>query len=318
MHQYPVPRRRRHRVQLCTTQQGRSLGNTTQPMPATVITIIDPSLRASVDGATDAFQKVHVSSVSEAVRAISQHSARALLLSPEMIAFEPLAEVAKMVLRSPGVTPIAVLGFAEPTPVTELLGLGACGVRELVDLSHRSGWDRLRGILDDSGGPAASCILSSLMPMLEDTTDEARHFFASLVRVAPSMGTVRKLATVFGISPSTLMSRFFRARLPAPKAYLAMTRLMYAAWFFEVSPDLSIVDVSNALDFSSPQSFGRHIRHTLGLTAGEFRSEFSVARGVSHFAERLIDPYRTAFQSFNPIGPTYLRAINGIPQTFVA
>ena len=63
------------------------------------------------------------------------------------------------------------------------------------------------------------------------------------------------------------MSRFTRAGLPSPKTYLAAVRLLYAAQYFE-SDGLSIADVAYRLECSSPQSFGRHLRSMLGITAG--------------------------------------------------
>src|SRR5439155_16581475 len=48
-------------------------------------------------------------------------------------------------------------------------------------------------------------------------------------------------------------------------------RLLHAAYLF-LNPGLSVSDVAYRLDYSSPQSFGRHLKAMLGVTAGEFRS----------------------------------------------
>lgn len=314
MYEYPNHAKRRRRSAPAKTVRLR----TVRRDRATVVTMIEPALRNSIDGATEnSFSNVHVGSVREAAQAVQSHAARAILVSPTIVRNEPLTDLARLVLKSPGVTPVAVIGTSEPVSATELLDLGACGVRQIVDLNARCGWDQLRGILDNTGGEAAVRILASLLPLLEDATDETKHFFATLVRVAPSFGTVRKVATVFRVSPSTLMSRFFRAKLPAPKAYLAMTRLLYAAAFFETQA-LSIVDVANALEFSSPQSFGRHIRMLLGLSAGEFRREVSLDVGLHHFADKLVLPFRETFRTFTPIGAMHLRPMNGMPHHTLA
>ena len=60
------------------------------------------------------------------------------------------------------------------------------------------------------------------------------------------------------------MSRFARAGLPSPKNYLAAIRLLHAAFLFETA-GLSVADVAYRLEYSSPQSFGRHLRAMLGL-----------------------------------------------------
>ena len=315
MYEYSTqPRRRRQRSTVAKSSQALTVSRKRNAdVRATVVTVLESSIRRSIDDATaECFDTVHVGSVSDAMRVVRERSASALLLSPAITRQQPLQDIARLINKLPGVTPVAIVGAVDEVPTTELLDLGACGVRQLFDLSGRDGWDQLRGILDHTGGDTSARILSSLLPMLEDATDETRHFFAGLVRSAPSTTTVRKLAKVFSMSPSTLMSRFFRAKLPPPKTYLAMTRLLYAASFFE-STSLSIADVANGLEFSSPQSFGRHVRLMLGLTAGEFRREFCLSSALKHFADRLIVPYHKTFKSLRPISPAYLRAMNGIP-----
>jgi AraC-like DNA-binding protein len=96
------------------------------------------------------------------------------------------------------------------------------------------------------------------------------------------------------------MSRFFRAQLPSPKRYLAAIRLVYAAGLLE-SPGLSISDVAYQLEYSSPQSFGRHLRAVLGLTAGEFRRRYPFPTALRDFVERMILPFRRALRTFHPL-----------------
>jgi AraC-like DNA-binding protein len=98
------------------------------------------------------------------------------------------------------------------------------------------------------------------------------------------------------------MSRFFRARLPAPKRYLAMARLVRAAHLFE-NPGLSVASVANVLDYSSPQSFGRHVRTMLRLTAVDFRKTYSGQRMLDHFREELVVPHLATLRVFAPLTP---------------
>ena len=102
------------------------------------------------------------------------------------------------------------------------------------------------------------------------------------------------------VLPSTLMSRFFRAKLPAPKRYLAYARLLRAARLFE-DQGHSIADVANALDFSSPQSFGRHVQTFLGRSAGEFRREYTAERMLTRFIEELVRPHRETLRRLRPL-----------------
>jgi transcriptional regulator GlxA family with amidase domain len=111
---------------------------------------------------------------------------------------------------------------------------------------------------------------------------------------------VRRLTRRLQVLPSTFMSRFFRAGLPSPKRYLAGVRLLHAAALFEVH-SLSVSDVAYRLEYSSPQSFGRHVRALLGVTAGEFRRRFTFTTALEDYVTRLIVPFRVTFSTFHPI-----------------
>jgi AraC-like DNA-binding protein len=266
--------------------------------------MLEPSIRRIIDGATNgAFLKVHVESLPDAVRAVREHSATALLLSPSIARRHGLSAISGLVAKAPGVTAVAVLGEDWATSHSALLDLGACGVREVVNLAQHEGWNRLRSIVDQHGGECGRVIAREILVTMDDASDDARQFVATVVRLAPVTTTVRVLAGVIGIDPSTLMSRFFRASLPAPKRYLSMTRLLYAAWFLGM-PKVSVAATADALHYSSPQSFGRHVRTTLGLTAAEFRRELPMKAALEHYRARLIEPYREILKSFRPLAPT--------------
>ena len=96
------------------------------------------------------------------------------------------------------------------------------------------------------------------------------------------------------------MSRFYRAGLPSPKSYLAGVRLLHAAYLFQ-NPGLSVADVAYRLDYSSPQSFSRHLKAMLGITAGEFRKRFPFDVAVSRFVDLLVAPYREALRALQPL-----------------
>lgn len=272
-----------------------------QNQRATVVTLLDPDLRQVIDtGASDWFARVHVGSVSEAAAAVRRSSPAAVLLSPSVLQHASPSSITALVTSSPGVVTVAVLGEDWPLAQNNLLALGACGVRRVVNLAEREGWSRLRSIVDQVGGELADRILGALLSSLGDACAESRHFFAWLVRLSPTTVTVGSLAAELGVKGSTLMSRFFRAGLPAPKSYLSMTRLAYAAGFLE-NPRVSMACAANRLRYSSPQSFGRHVRSVLGLTSSEYRREYNLDAALRHLDERLLAPYRKTFSSFRPI-----------------
>jgi AraC-like DNA-binding protein len=211
-----------------------------------------------------------------------------------------MAGVASLVKGFPGVPAVAVLSRHDGVSSERLLEMGACGIRRAVDLSDREGWRELRELVTDPASPAGSQILSEVIPALGIPTPDCQYFFEGLVRLAPGVTTVRKLAGRFGVAPSTLMSRFFRAELPSPKRYLASVRLVYASGMLE-APGLSLADVAYRLEYSSPQSFGRHLRTVLGVTAAEFRRRFPFRVVLEDFVARLIVPYRKRFRQFRPL-----------------
>src|SRR5437762_606624 len=129
--------------------------------------------------------------------------------------------------------------------------------------------------------------------------EETRLFFEAVAGLAPALSTVRGLARHLRVRPSTLMSRFHRAGLPSPKSYLAGMRLLHAAFLFQ-NPGLSVSDVAYRMDYSSPQSFGRHLRAVLGVTASEFRRRFPFDVALARYVDLLITPYREALRAFHP------------------
>jgi AraC-like DNA-binding protein len=118
------------------------------------------------------------------------------------------------------------------------------------------------------------------------------------------VSTVRMLSRRLDILPSTLMSRFFRARLPAPKQYLASARLVRAARLFE-NPGFSVANVANHLDYSSPQSFGRHVRSLMLMTAVQFREQYDGEGMLRHFRETLVLPHVERLRDLRPLSPSW-------------
>jgi AraC-like DNA-binding protein len=145
----------------------------------------------------------------------------------------------------------------------------------------------------------AARILARLSPALADASPESRLFFEAIARLAPALSTVRALARHLRVRPSTLMSRFHRAAMPSPKAYLAGMRLLHASYLFQ-NPGLSVSDVAYRMDYSSPQSFGRHLRAVLGVTAGEFRRRFPFDVALARYVDLLVTPYREPLRAFHP------------------
>lgn len=285
---------------------------------ATVATLIEARERPQLDAAAGGrFAALHRDSVGDVLRAVRERPVRLVLLSPRCVGRADLPNVARLVQGFPGVPTVAVISRHDAESSQRLLELGRHGVRNLFDLSGRDGWRRLRDLVSQPTSPTGAAILAGLVPALGDPSPGSGQFFELLVRLAPATSTVRGLTRQIGVRPSTFMSRFFRAGLPSPKRYLAAVRLVYAAGLLE-SPGFSIADVAYQLDYSSPQSFGRHLRAAMGLTAGEFRRRFPFDTALEDFIARFVLPFRRTLRTFHPLangversGPTRLTRSEG-------
>ena len=267
----------------------------------TVATLVEPTLRSQVDAAVgDSFTALHTNSMGEALRAVREGPVRAVFLSPYCVRRDELPRVAMLVDGFPGVPTVVVVSRHDRVSSERLLDLGAFGVRRMVDLSAHGGWRCLRDLVSHPSSPTAARIFGKLMPALGEPTEDCRAVFEAVVRLAPGLPTVKMLTDRLDIHPSTFMSRFFRSGLPSPKRYLAAIRVVYAAAFLEL-PGLSLSDVAYRLQYSSPQSFGRHLRAVLGTTASEFRARYPFDVALGEFLERLIVPFQNTFCTFHPL-----------------
>jgi AraC-like DNA-binding protein len=272
---------------------------------ANVATVLTPDERLRVDAAGEGlYRSLHRDSVADVVRDVREARASAVVLSVsycERLSSEP---VATMVREFPRVPTLALLSELGPRTPQTLLSLGTSGVRRLIDVRDASGWRVLRSALTDECGNSSQRLALRLLEQdLDGASPDCWRFFEALLLCPPGVRTVRVLAGDLGVLPSTLMSRFFRAELPAPKRYLAMARLVRAAHLFE-NRGFSVANVANHLEYSSPQGFGRHVRGMLGMTAAEFRERYDGAGMVSRFREELILPYRYALRRLTPLAPT--------------
>ena len=265
-------------------------------LQAPVVTVLDPEERPRVDAAGEGlYQTIHRDSIVDALEDLKHGRVGAVLLGVVRCGRQMDRRVAAVVREFPTVPTVALLGN-EPPSAEALLRIGNAGITRVVDVRVPAGWSQLRRILASEATRAAdrvalARIREELTPLPEDTW----LFFEALFRTAERNGTVTALSLEMQVLPSTLMSRFFRAKLPPPKRYLAYARLLYAARLFEDTGH-SVTDVANALDFSSPQSFGRHIHTFLGIHAGEFRRLFTSERMLERFIDEMVLPYREALQ----------------------
>jgi AraC-like DNA-binding protein len=281
---------------------------------APVSTILTPAERVRVDAAGEGlYTALHRDNVDDVIRDLKERHAAAVLVSVTRCGLRDATQVALLVREFPRIPTVALLTDAEPTSQSAVLTLGRSGVQTLVDVRQPSGWRRLRDVLfADQSRDIGRVALAQLSIDLAGAHPDCRRFFEILFSLPGGIGTIRSLSHHLGVVPSTLMSRFFRAKLPAPKRYLAMARLVRAAQLFE-NPGLSVANVANRLDYSSPQSFGRHVRGLIRLTAVEFRQQYDGEGMLHRFRDELILPYLPTFRDFSPFSTPLTRSSERSP-----
>jgi AraC-like DNA-binding protein len=278
-----------------------------QPTPEqsilAVSTFLSPAERVRVDAAGEgSYRAIHRDDVAELVGDLKAKRADAVLVSVARCDGRTQPRIGAMVREFPRISTVALVSASAPDSPRVALSLGSSGITKLVDVREPQGWHDLRRMLLDSrGNEVQREALTQLGIDLAGAHPECWRFFEALFVSPPRLSTVRALSHQLEVLPSTLMSRFFRAGLPAPKRYLAHARLIRAARLFE-NPGFSIANVANHLDYSSPQSFGRHVHTLLQMTAGEFRRRYDGETMLRHFRETLVLPHLSVLRRLRPLG----------------
>ena len=266
-----------------------------------VSTILTPLERSRMDAAAQGLcDPLHRESLDEVLSDLRQQRASLVLISVARYGSQSSSRVAAMVREFPRIPAVALLTETENSTPHATLALGQLGIRTLVDARLPTGWQALRNLLASQGSnDLLRSALAQISLDLPGVSKDCWRFFELLFESSPRISTVRQLARHLNILPSTLMSRFFRAKLPAPKRYLSLARLIRAARLFE-NPGLSVARVANHLDYSSPQSFGRHVRTVMKMSPVRFRSTFDGQGMIQYFRTELVLPYVDTLSTFRP------------------
>ena len=272
--------------------------NTQRPPVSTILTPLERSrVDAAAHGLCDA---LHRESLDEVLSDLRQQKASLVLISVTRYGTQSSSRVAAMVREFPRVPAVALLTETQNSTPHATLALGQLGIRTLVDARLPTGWQTLRNLLAVQGSnDLLRSALTQISLDLPGVSKDCWHFFELLFDTSPKISTVRQLARHLNVLPSTLMSRFFRAKLPAPKRYLSLARLIRAARLFE-NPGLSVARVANHLDYSSPQSFGRHVRTVMKMSPVRFRTTYDGQGMLQFFRTELVLPYVDVLSTFRP------------------
>ena len=260
-----------------------------RPTAPIVATVLRPEERPRVEAAgTGWFSLVHRESIPEAIRAVRERPVDAVLVSVHQCPEQQFDSLGQLVRGFPGIPTVALVSSHDPRGSEVLLHLGASGVRQVIDVTGPEGWHRLRSLLGQPATRDAARIQGPVLAALgDDIPPDTRLFFEALIRLAPEV-------------PTALQSRFGRAGLPSPKSYLAAMRLVHATLLFE-RQGYTVADVAYRLDYSSPQSLGRHVRGLMGITTSELRRRFPFDAALDRFLVLMVEPYREVWRRFRPL-----------------
>lgn len=289
-----------------------------RPAPDTaVVTMLTPNERTRVDAAGEGcYVALHRDSVDEVITELRLCRAQAVIVSVSRCDARAASSVARLVREFPSVPAVALLSESSADAAHAVLALGQYGVQSLVDVREATGWRTLRQLFTTHrGGSIERRAVARIASVLSQAPEDTRRFLDACFTSPARVGTIRQLAKRLGVRSNTLMSRFYRAQLPAPKKFLAFARLVRAAAMFE-NPGLSITQVANALEYSSPQSFGRHIHTMLGVSAVQFRRDFTGDEMLERFIAELVTPHLVVLQNFRPLVmiPTWARVVSRVAE----
>lgn len=276
------------------------LGSDKRPH-ADVLTVVDSTLRRRLTLALDEFARpLHLASVGEALSVVRERPVQAVLLGRGAMTTGTATTVGRLVVNCGGTLIAVIEGWTPELPET-LLAFGRYGVRDAVDVSDRHGLSRLRDLITRTDWEPAQRVARAFEPSLTEASEEMRFFLNYLVRTASFIGSITILAARLGVSHSSLNSRFLRAGLPSPRKYLVYIRLLFATALLE-QPRVTAAHVAHRLNYSSPQSFMRHVRAQLGVSVRDLRQRHSFDALAQRVVFHTLSQNAATLKWFRPLG----------------
>ena len=271
--------------------------------PVPVTTILTPAERSAVDAAGEGlYRAVHRSSLDEVRRDLRDQAANAVLLSLACCTPRDAIRMAAILREHPRIPMMGLVTNADRVHPQSLLSLGRSGMRIVIDARESSGWHLLRETVAtaERGAFTVDSAVADLRQRLVTAGDDCLELIELFFMATPALHSVRKVAKQLDVHPGTLMSRFQRAGLPPLKQYLDLANLVRAAHRLE-DARRSIADVAVSLDYSSPQSFGRHVTLVLGITASKFRAQYDCEGMYRRFCDDVITPVHAQLCRVRPL-----------------
>lgn len=194
-----------------------------EPATKAVLTFVTPAERQRIEAAGQGcYITRHRDNLDEVLQDLRRQAVSAVIVSVACYQqHQHAGAMARMVREFPQVPSVALLTAMETSRATKaVLALGQQGVRTLVDAREPAGWRELREfVAQDDPSSIEAIAKGRLRVELVGANQSCLRFFEMLFSVPRTLTTVRAFARLAGVMPTTFMSRFFRARIPAPKKY---------------------------------------------------------------------------------------------------
>lgn len=300
MSQFFYSRIRRRELLVADSKLASAIRLSQAPHRDYVVTLLDSSVRGRIDLIfAERLNAVHTTSVHEACREMEQMLTGTLIVSALAVPASQRALLLATADQRPGVSIVTVIEKRESVVAHAPLRYANC-TDSFVDLSESNGVRTLRGIVGGMHSNTTAAVLETLLPVLQEVPADVQRLFVLLLCLSPRVTSTRAFGRCIGVRASTLTSRFFRARLPSIKTYLAMFRLLHVAAHLE-DTKTSVAAVSRVLNFSSPQALSRHIQITFGMSAVAFR-QIGFQGLLTHIIRQLFTPFQRELSARTPLG----------------
>jgi hypothetical protein len=273
-----------------------------------VCVLLAPREQMQLEAATaDRLTLLHRTTVQKLYGDVAAGQADGVIISAAMVREADVPCLTTLVHELPATPIVGLVSDGTATTVAGTLQLGRAGIARLVDVRDRTGWGALRNAFtiqlpEESVRAALVAILAAVEVEPDGSrtrcSEGVRRFFSAIF--APHATTVLRMAAEFGMPASSIISRFTRAGLPSPKRYLALAKLVRAAYLGEAQ-GLSMRIIAERLHASSPQSYGRTVRNLTGMSAGEFRRGVHGPAMLERFMAAVVTPHRDILRTFDPL-----------------
>ena len=249
-------------------------------LSAPVITVLDPEERPRVDAAgAGLYQAIHRDTVADALEDLKHRRVSAVLLSVVRCGRQADRRMAAVVREFPTVPDRRAArrraGHGGVAPATRERRRDAARRRALArGVASPAPAPRQRGAASRSIGDA----LAAIRAELGDVTPDCWLFFEALFVSSDRVGDGARARVRHGRAAEHADEPVLPCAAARRRSATSPTRACCAPRRLFADPGHSIADVANALEYSSPQSFGRHVQTVLGMTAGEFRRQYDADR----------------------------------------